>query len=226
MFKKKKYLIIKQAISKDLAEFVYTYFTMKREVCRTLFRDKFIPPFEKIHGAWTDPQMPDTYCLYGDCAFESILLKVKPLLEKHMKVKLIPNYAFGRLYKTGDILPRHKDRFSCQFSTTLNLGGDMWPIYLNPNEKEGHLVFDEDGNGVDYVMSKSKGVAINLGPGDMLLYRGDLLEHWREPFTGKECAQVFFHYTDQAAKGAHDNIFDTRPHLGLPPYYRKGHRII
>ena len=197
MFKKNKYLIIKKAISKDLASFVYTYFCMKREVCRTLFRNKFIPPFEKIHGAWTDPQMPDTYCLYGDSAFESILLKLKPLLEKHMKVKLIPNYAFGRLYKTGDILPRHKDRFSCQFSTTLNLGGDMWPIYLNPKEEEGHLIFDENGKGVDYVMSKSKGIAVKLEPGDMLLYRGDLLEHWREPFKGKECAQVFLHYTDK-----------------------------
>tara|TARA_R100000900_G_scaffold650_1_gene1627 strand:+ start:172 stop:852 length:681 start_codon:yes stop_codon:yes gene_type:complete len=226
MFKKNKYLIIKKAISKDLASFVYTYFCMKREVCRTLFRNKFIPPFEKIHGAWTDPQMPDTYCLYGDSAFESILLKLKPLLEKHMKVKLIPNYAFGRLYKTGDILPRHKDRFSCQFSTTLNLGGDMWPIYLNPKEEEGHLIFDENGKGVNYVMSKSKGIAVKLEPGDMLLYRGDLLEHWREPFKGKECAQVFLHYTDKNVKGAHDNIFDTRPHLGLPPYFRKGHRIV
>lgn len=220
MFKKNKYLIIKKAISKDLASFVYTYFCMKREVCRTLFRNKFIPPFEKIHGAWTDPQMPDTYCLYGDSAFESILLKLKPLLEKHMKVKLIPNYAFGRLYKTGDILPRHKDRFSCQFSTTLNLGGDMWPIYLNPKEEEGHLIFDENGKGVDYVMSKSKGIAVKLEPGDMLLYRGDLLEHWREPFKGSLCGQVFFHYNDKNGPFKTKNIFDGRSVLGLPADYK------
>jgi hypothetical protein len=32
---------------------------------------------------------------------------------------------------------RHKDRFSCEISTTLNLGGDPWPIYLSPKENVG-----------------------------------------------------------------------------------------
>jgi len=37
--------------------------------------------------------------------------------------------------KKGDELKRHKDRFSCEVSTTVNLGGDSWPIFLSPNEK-------------------------------------------------------------------------------------------
>jgi hypothetical protein len=28
----------------------------------------------------------------------------------------------------------------------------------------------------------------------MLVYKGMELEHWREPFDGKDCAQVFLHY--------------------------------
>ena len=37
--------------------------------------------------------------------------------------------------KPGDVLHRHKDRFSCEISTTLNLGGDPWPIHLEPKKK-------------------------------------------------------------------------------------------
>jgi hypothetical protein len=28
-------------------------------------------------------------------------------------------------------LRRHKDRPSCEISTTLNLGGDPWPIFID-----------------------------------------------------------------------------------------------
>ena len=34
-------------------------------------------------------------------------------------------------------LKRHKDRFSCEISTTMNLGGDPWPIYLEPSGEVG-----------------------------------------------------------------------------------------
>ena len=50
----------------------------------------------------------------------------------------------------------------------------------------------------------------------MLVYKGNELEHWREPFEGKQCGQVFLHYTDVNTKDAEKNKFDTRPHLGLP----------
>jgi hypothetical protein len=39
-------------------------------------------------------------------------------MEKHTKLKLIPTYSYARIYKKGDVLHRHKDRFSCEISTT------------------------------------------------------------------------------------------------------------
>jgi hypothetical protein len=36
-FKKDKYVIIKEAISEDLAKFCYDYFMMKKKVARTMF---------------------------------------------------------------------------------------------------------------------------------------------------------------------------------------------
>lgn len=198
-FKIKKYSIIKNAISKELSLFIYNYFLMKREVAKTLFKTKYISPFETMLGIWTDDQVPNTYSHYSDIVMETLLLKLQPLMEKTTELKLIPNYSYARIYKKGDVLKRHKDRFSCEISTTLNLGGDQWPIYLEPSEKEG-----------------LKGIKVNLNSGDMLIYKGNLLEHWREPFKGEDCAQVFLHYTNENTPGAKENMFDKRLHLGLP----------
>ena len=69
--------------------------------------------------------------------------------------------------------------------------------------------------------SNNKGILVNLKPGDMLVYRGMELEHWREEFQGDNCVQVFLHYNDQKSKDADKNINDTRPHLGLPSWFKK-----
>jgi hypothetical protein len=202
-FKKKKYLIIKKAISKDLAGFIYNYFLMKRQVTKTFFQYKYISPFATEWGVWNDEQVPNTYSHYADITMETLLLKLHPLMEEKTKLKLTPNYSYARIYKSGDVLHRHKDRFSCEISTTMNLGGDDWPIYLEPSGKEN-----------------MKGVKVNLKTGDMLIYKGTQLEHWREPFNGNECAQVFLHYNDIKSTPTDQNLYDGRPHLGLPAWFK------
>ena len=86
----------------------------------------------------------------------------------------------------------------------LNLGGDPWPIHLEPKKNVGI----PDGKKIT-VSSQNKGITVNLKPGDMLVYRGMELEHWREEFQGDNCAQVFLHYNDQKSKNAEQNINDT-----------------
>ena len=147
---------------------------------------------------------------------ETLLLKTQPIIEKETKLKLNPNYSYARIYKKGDILHRHKDRFSCEISTTLNLGGENWPIFLSPNENVGITNCKEITT-----VSKSKGIQVNLKPGDMLIYRGNELEHWREPFQGEDCCQVFLHYNNKTTNGSEENLFDTRNHLGLPADFKK-----
>ena len=205
-FKKNKYTVIRQAISKDLATFVANYFTMQKQVYDTCMQARYISPFETFLGYYEgqDEQIPNTYSQYANMAFETLLLKLQPVMEKTTGLKLTPNYTYARIYKPGDELKRHKDRFSCEISTTLNLGGDKWPIFIEPSEKEG-----------------MKGVSVNLKPGDMLVYKGNILEHWREPFKGKDCAQVFLHYNNTKTKGSKENIFDRRPHLGLPSWFKR-----
>ena len=215
-FKKNKFIVIEKAIDPKIANFVYNYFLMKRQVARTMFDTKYISPFTTEFGIWNDEQVPNTYSHYADIAMETLLLLVQPIMEKQTGVKLIPTYSYARIYKKGDVLHRHKDRFSCEISTTLNLGGDSWPIYIEPNPKMGATV---EGKG--YISDNTKGIKVNLKPGDMLVYRGNLLEHWREEFEGQDCGQVFLHYNNAATKGAKDNIFDKRKHLGLPSWFKK-----
>jgi hypothetical protein len=198
-----------------VAEFVYNYFLMKRQVARTFFDTRYISPYTSEWGVWNDEQVPETYSHYGDIAMETLLLAVQPVMEKQTKLKLNPTYAYARIYKKGDILHRHKDRFSCEISTTLNLGGDDWPIFIEKDPKKGGV---KEGQG--YVSDYTKGTKVNLQPGDMLVYKGNILEHWRDAFEGEDCGQVFLHYNNRATAGSDDNIYDGRPHLGLPPYFK------
>ena len=202
-FKKNKYTVIRQAISQDLAAFVATYFLMQKQVYNTCKVARYFSPFENILGSYDDDQIPNTYSHYGNIAMETLMLKCQPEMEKITRLKLYPSYTYARIYKKGDELKRHKDRFSCEISTTMNLAGDDWPIYLEPSGEVG-----------------KKGIKVDLKPGDMLVYSGCELEHWREKFTGKVCIQVFLHYNNQKTKGSLKNMFDQRPHLGLPGWFK------
>ncbi len=123
-FKNNKYTVLKKAISPELSEFVYKYFLNKRNVARFLFDQKYISPFTEYFGVWNDQQVPNTYSHYSDIVMDTLLQEVKPVMEKHTKLKLSETYSYARIYKEGDVLARHKDRYSCEISTTLNLGGD------------------------------------------------------------------------------------------------------
>ena len=197
------YKIIKQAISKELAEFVYSYFLNKRKVARRFFDDRYISPFATEFGVWNDEQIPGTYSHYADVAMETLLEKLKPLMEKESGLKLNETYSYARIYKKGDELKRHKDRYSCEVSTTLNIGGDEWPIYLEPSGEEG-----------------KEGTKVILNQGDMLVYKGCDVEHWREAFEGENCGQVFLHYNDASDEKAEQNKYDGRPCLGLPAWFK------
>ena len=218
-FKKNKYVIIKQAISKELAAFVANYFSMKKQVYDSCLQKRFISPHEVLLGQYegAEGQIPHTYNSYSDIAMETLMLKCQPIMEKTTGLKLNPAYSYARIYKKGDVLKRHKDRFSCEISTTMNLGGDAWPLYLDPSG--GNFVIDEYKN--IHKPNAPKGVRVDLKVGDMLVYSGCELEHWRNKFKGKECVQVFLHYNNRKTPGAKENMFDRRPHLGLPSWFKK-----
>ena len=193
-----KYKIIKKVITKDLAEFCFNYFNLKKQVVDRLFLNRPFPNDTSLFGTYEDQQVPNTYSHYADLVMETLLLKCQREIEKKIKIKIQPSYSYARIYKKGDVLKRHKDRFSCELSVTLNLGGSPWPIYLKDK----------------------KTIKVDLKPGDMLFYHGCELEHWRNALKGNNCTQVFLHY-NKLTKGNKHNIYDGRPMPGLPAEYRR-----
>jgi hypothetical protein len=197
-FSKNNYVIVKKAISKELALFCYNYFKLKKNVFNIIsnsnLKDQIL--IHDTYGTYGDSLVPNTFSNYSDLAMETLLIKLQNLIEKQTRLKLYPSYSYARIYKEGDKLKRHKDRLSCEISTSLFLGGNKWSIHLEPS---GEL--------------NKKGIKIDLEIGDMLIYKGCFVEHWRKKFKGNECVQVFLHYNSEINK---KNLFDNRPNLGLP----------
>ena len=207
-----KYQVIKKAISYELANFIFNYFLLKRDAVEFMYNNNITYNCGML-GTWADHQVPHTYSHYGDHVMETLLVKVLPVMAQETGLELVPTYSYARLYKKGDILKRHKDRPSCEISTTINLGGNPWPIFI-------------DGTGADNVINEEQnlikpnapaGTKVLLEVGDMLVYSGCELEHWREPFEGDVCGQVFLHYNHVNGPFAEKNRFDRRPMLGIPP---------
>lgn len=207
-----KFQVIKKAVNYELANFIFNYFLLKRDATKYMYENNIIYD-NGMFGTWSDQQVPNTYSHYADQVMETLLVKMLPIMKKETGLDLLPTYSYARLYKNGDILRRHSDRPSCEISTTLNLGGDPWPIFI-------------DGTGAKTVIDEYKqihkpnapeGTKVLLEVGDMLVYSGCELEHWREPFQGQVCGQVFLHYNHRNGPFAEKNLFDKRPLLGIPP---------
>ena len=211
-FKKNKYQVLRNAISKDLAAFCYKYLQISAEADNWMLNNGVTHTGNKLVGNFNDPQVPNSYAKYADRVMETLLVDTIKVMQKKTGLRLVPTYSYCRLYRTGNILKRHKDRPSCEISTTLNLGGDPWPILIDPTGSDN--VIDEYKN--IHKPGAPKGVEVNLKPGDMLIYSGCDLEHWREPFQGKLCGQVFLHYNHADGRFAKTNLYDKRPMLGIP----------
>ena len=207
-----KYQVIKKAVSYELANFIFNYFLLKRDAVKWMYENN-ITYDNGMFGTWTDQQVPNTYSHYADMVMETLLVKMLPVMASETGLDLVPTYSYARIYKHGDILKRHKDRPSCELSITLNLGGDLWPIYIDGTGADN--VIDEQRNIIK--PNAPEGTKVLLEVGDMLVYSGCELEHWREPFKGEVCGQVFLHYNHRNGLFADKNKFDKRPLLGVPP---------
>lgn len=185
----KNYEVIKNALSIELTNFLCDYFLRKRDVVKILYESNYVAYPSPILGDWNDEQVPNTYSHYSDIAMETLLVKMLPVVEKLLKSKLIPQYSYARIYKQGDVLKPHKDRPECEISITMFLGGDHWEIHL----------------GKDTVLLKE---------GDMCVYKGCEIVHFRNVFEGEKCVQVFLHYMPSKQNS---QLYDGRQMLGLPP---------
>ena len=132
---------------------------------------------------------------YCDAMGETLLIKLHGLMQQVAAAALEPCYSYLRIYRPGAVLEKHIDRDSCEVSASMTLGFQAqrnWPLWL------------EDAG---------QSRALELAPGDLLLYRGADLPHWRERFDGQFWVQLFLHYVRSNGRFA-GHRFDGREQLG------------
>tara|TARA_R100000008_G_scaffold30014_1_gene16644 strand:+ start:72 stop:692 length:621 start_codon:yes stop_codon:yes gene_type:complete len=196
MFNEDGYEVRKNVIGKETLELVYNYYKLKLE------NNEF--DTESILNP-----VPGSNSLYGDTLGDVILQQTLPLAQEVIGEELYPCYTFVRIYHKGHFLEPHHDRISCEFSITLPIYFDKpWPIYMQK--------YDFEKYGEDFVKSTKEdpSKSIILEVGDMCFYEGPKMNHWRFPYDGNECVQLFVHYVRK--NGEYSKYkFDKRKNLGL-----------
>jgi hypothetical protein len=187
-FKENSYAHIPGLVSPDLTNFIYNYLVIK--ACTN------------VSFGQDDTDNYVRYC-YADTAIETLSSVLLEKISYVTQKKLCPTYSYCRVYTKGEILKPHTDRPSCEYSITVNLGGDPWPIYFGEFNKDNDL-----DNG--YNLKKE----LTLNPGDGVVYMGEKLVHWRNKFTGDHCAQAFLHYIDSEGLHYPEWAYDKRPNVG------------
>lgn len=135
-----------------------------------------------------DTQCPMSPAVYNFIPFLELLVDKTKAVSDFLGHKVLPTYTYGRMYVNNEVLETHTDRPACEISLTVNLSSDTpWPIYFQtPTGEERSIILDV---------------------GDAALYLGCERPHWREPFQGQDCVQVFLHYVLSRGQNGH-HVFD------------------
>ncbi len=105
----------------------------------------------------------------------TFLWALTPAIAHVAGADLLPSYDYFRIYQKGDICRVHSDRPSCEHSVSLTLAssdGLPWPLELGTVRVEEERPCVED-------FGDEPHHAVEMQPGDAVLYRGIDLRHGR-----------------------------------------------
>jgi len=186
---KKDYIVIEKALSDELCKFCAIQYEIQESCCAVLFPNISMADIS-----------PNSFARYSPLCFEALSMYLKPLIEKEVGEELYPVYSYARIYYKNSVLEPHIDRISSEISVSICIEKDdeNWPLYIRTME--------------------NKTYEINLNQGDLVIYKGNEQEHWRNTFKGTKQIQCFLQYVKSAGEKAWLK-WDTRPCLGLPFEY-------
>lgn len=188
-FEKNKYLAVKKLIPVDICRIVTKYALLKEEI-----------DFKPELGEHV--QVKDAHSVYGDTLMETLIEFLKPHIEQNTGLSLCSTYTYYRVYRPGMKLNVHRDRPSCEISSTICFG-------FKYNGKESNYRWG---------MSVEPGILIDQDPGDGIIYRGCEVDHWRDTFDAginSYQVQAFFHYIDKNGPYYPEYAYDKRQKLGI-----------
>jgi len=178
---------------------------LSRDICKIAERYALYDRYNDLNLATVVCEVIGSHVKYGDSLTESLLLFLKPEIEKHTTLKLIPTYSFFRVYKAGHALDDHEDRPACEISVSIPLGFKyngksddyLWPLHVYVNDEKRYIPCDV---------------------GDGIIYKGCEIKHGRESLDADEGSyhiQMFLHYVDANGPYAEKYKYDGRANIGI-----------
>ena len=135
---------------------------------------------------------------YSSIIGENLLIFFTKIYSQISGKNLIPTYSFFRKYYQTNLLERHTDRPSCQYSATIQLDSskdESWPIFIQDK-------FNQE-------------VKCETKVGDIIFYKGEEVEHWREELQYEYSSHLFLHGVDGDNPNYQPYGFDGRERLGI-----------
>tara|TARA_X000000368_G_scaffold366851_1_gene313871 strand:- start:427 stop:1044 length:618 start_codon:yes stop_codon:yes gene_type:complete len=174
--------VVEGVIPKETCKVIARSFRITRDIVLYPNHDN------KIRG---DDIVENSFSWYSPLCMEALAdVIVKDVIEDILKEKVYNSYSYGRVSYKGAILPKHRDRAASDYAVSMLIDSDReWPIYFNNGEE--HQVVQK--------------------PGDMVIYNGNTMEHWREPYEGTEYLSAFMFYVKDKIRE-----LEGRPLQGMP----------
>lgn len=188
-FEQDKYIIVQNVLNIETLELLKIQIKMLETVLNN--NNNSLPS----DFLFNDNQIKESFSFYSPLFSEALLVLLQPMIEQRTGKKLLPTYSYVRIYYKNAILKRHTDRNSCEYSATICIKNDKepWDFWI----KNIH----------------NKDISISLKEGDLIIYKGNELEHWREKYNNNEHIQFFLHYVDSDGINS-DWKYDKRKSLG------------
>jgi hypothetical protein len=137
-----------------------------------------------------DIAVPDSFSVYNYIPFVDLMCEKTNEVSSLLGERVIPSYAYSRIYKKGNELKPHHDRDGSEIALSVCLAFDQeWPLWF-------------------YGENKQK-IPVILQPGDAVLYFGKEIIHWRDKFEGSFSNSAFIFYVRSEGPFA-DDFFDNK----------------
>lgn len=160
-----------------------------------------------------ESQVEGSLARYWHPQYRKIHSDIRLIIEKKIGRKLYNTYYYDRFYFPGQELKKHTDRAACEISISVHVSTNIkgyWPFFIKKP-----YIFDEsqECTKVKKLINTGDIMAVNLNPGDGVLYKGCERPHWRDKMPGTfemmsegeqlYYHQIFFHYVLQDGIRAH-----------------------
>ncbi len=199
---KERYVVLRNVIPKDIIEFAMDVWktiehqpNLEREVFTkedSPIPDSPVNSRNKTLGGHTTPM--------GVAIHKYVHKRLTSLLD----LELNHTYSYTRRYERGSYLRAHSDRPSCEISGTLCLDyatDDQEPWVIWVDNSRNWINISNNGSQDDLFdmtqgisQRKRTGTPIKLEPGDVLLYQGPNVVHWRDYLVGDYSYHMFIHF--------------------------------